>query len=83
MEKIILTPEELKQLQETQQQKDKMSLELGQIELELDSLKRRKQSILEKSYKLENDMILLGNSLESKYGNGTIDLETGEFTKIN
>jgi len=83
MEKIILTPEELKQLQETQQQKDKISLELGQIELELDSLKRRKQSILEKSYKLENDMILLGNSLESKYGNGTIDLETGEFTKIN
>lgn len=83
MEKIMLTSEELKQLQEMQQQKDKISLELGQIEFDLDKLKRNKQNILEKSYNLENDMISLGSTLESKYGNGTIELETGEFTKIN
>lgn len=74
-----LTEEELQQLQQIQNQNRAVVQEFGQIALaELDNDKRREnaENYLENLRKSEAD---LAKALETKYGRGNINLETGEF----
>jgi chromosome segregation ATPase len=82
-----LTPEELQQIKELQQQYNKFVFELGSIEAQLQNLLVNKTLIeTEKSNVLE-DIKKLGerekeviSTLQSKYGVGNIDPETGVIT---
>jgi hypothetical protein len=56
-------------------------MELGKIELSKLSLDKKKDQVISMLPELEKDENLLMEILKSKYGNGTIDLETGEFVK--
>lgn len=79
MENIKLTEEEIKQLQEIQQSQGMLIQELGEIslmELNLESRKDKAEDFLnELKVKEEN----LGKELNEKYGDGAINLSTGEF----
>lgn len=82
-----LTPEELQTIKEMQAQYNKSIFELGSIEAQLQNvyatetaLETEKNNILEDIKKLserEKDVV---NNLQSKYGVGNIDIETGEIT---
>jgi len=48
-------------------------VELGQLELDLANLQKRKESVLVRNDKLISDEQLLVKELNSKYGEGVID----------
>jgi hypothetical protein len=83
MEKILLTQEEIDSLKSIQEQNNQLIANFGQLEIAIQSLELQKEQLIEALTTLktkENDM---GKTLQDKYGNGNINIETGEFTKIN
>jgi septation ring formation regulator EzrA len=81
MEKIQLTPEELSKLQETNNKVADIVTSLGQIEIQISLLKDNKRSLLDNFTQIQQDQDQLAQELTQKYGDGKIDITTGEFTK--
>jgi len=80
MEKIKLNEEQIKKLDEFKQMNQALSFEIGQItrqkwsiEAALDDLKKS----LENTGKEEKEFM---DELQKEYGNGSLSLETYEFT---
>jgi len=73
MSKIKLSEKELQTLKELQTKGNQLIFTLGQIEAQKASVFNQIQEI-----QSENDKI--GKELQEKYGDGNINLETGEFT---
>lgn len=79
MENQKLTQEELQQIAELQQKNNALVSELGQIELakmSVDARRANAEAFLAELRKAEEE---LGKTLSEAYGNGTIDLASGEF----
>lgn len=79
MENQKLTQEELQSIAELQQKNNALVSELGQIELakmSVDARRANAEAYLAELRKQEEDF---GKELSEKYGNGTIDLASGEF----
>jgi|TARA_Y100000389_G_scaffold182927_1_gene199953 hypothetical protein len=74
MSKIKLSEKELQQLKELQTEGNELVFSLGQIEAQKVSIYSSIKIVQEKQLKL-------GKELQEKYGDGNIDLESGEFTK--
>lgn len=83
MDKIYLTEEEKKEIIEIQNQDNEYTIQLGQIEYQTQSLKSQKNTIIKKLEQLEQRKVKFGQQLQDSYGEGSINLETGEFTKTN
>lgn len=79
MENIKLTEEEIKQLQEIQQSQGMLIQELGEISLMELNLKTRKDKAEDFLNELRVKEENLGKELNEKYGDGSINLSTGEF----
>ena len=77
-----LTPEELKKLQEYQIENNEIVAGLGTIELTIDDLKLQKAELLERFKKLQTQQNQSAKELQAKYGDGNIDLETGEIIAL-
>ena len=84
-----LTPEELSQIKEMQQQYNKFVFELGSVEAQLQNvlatkelIETEKSNVLEDIKKLGEREKELVNGLQAKYGVGNIDIETGEITPL-
>ena len=77
---IKFTEDELKSLQELQGTYQRITLALGQFNVSRYALEEReenlKQALLDTKTK-ENE---LAKSLTEKYGKGSLNIETGEFT---
>jgi hypothetical protein len=83
-----LTTEELQQIKDMQSQYNKFLFELGSLEAQLQNalaakvaIEAEKNNVLEDIKKLgdrEKELVAL---LQEKYGNGNIDIETGEITQ--
>jgi len=73
MEKKVLTPEELQSLRDIERKQSDLIFKLGQLEYQRTVLKNNIQS-------LEIENVRIGKLLTEKYGEGRIDLETGEIT---
>ena len=77
---IKFTEDELKNLQELQGNYQRITLALGQVNVSKYALEERedslKQALLDTKTK-ENE---LAKSLTEKYGKGSLNIETGEFT---
>ena len=77
---IKFTEEELKSLQELQGTYSQITMALGQLSVSKYAMEERedslKQALLDTKTK-ENE---LAKSLTEKYGKGTLNIETGEFT---
>ena len=88
MENQKLTAEELSKLDELEKGYEYISSTLGRLAIEefvveqnLKRVKDEKENHLKTLSKLQSEEIELGKVLTTKYGNGTINVETGEFIK--
>ena len=81
MEKIQLAPEELSRLQEANNKVADIVASLGQIEIQVSLLQKNKESLLASFSQIQQDQDQLAMELTQKYGDGTIDITSGEFTK--
>ena len=79
METKVLTQEEITQLQATQKERYSIIDAFGSLEIQFQELEFRKQFLKNKYQELKQKEEILGKQLQEKYGNGTINLEKGEF----
>ena len=82
METKQLLQEELQQVQVIQQKNQSVVTEFGQIELLKLDLKNRVDNAKAYLKELREEEKTLSEFLEQKYGKGTINSETGEFTPL-
>jgi hypothetical protein len=82
-----LTEEEITQIKEMQAQYNKFVFDLGNIEAQLQSVYRteamldtEKNNVIEDINKLGEREKELVDSLQTKYGSGNINIETGEIS---
>jgi len=75
-----LTEEEVKQIKVVQDNRQKVINELGQIKLAELNLEKRLESAETTLDQLQQQENELAKYMETKYGNGVIDMDTGEFT---
>ena len=83
MENKVLTQEELQKLKEFQQREENLVLVFGQIAYQQESLEDQMEKAIEEKRKFESERSALASELTSKYGNGTINIETGEITPVD
>lgn len=80
METKVLTQEELTQLRNLREQQNNLLMDLGSIEYRMTLLDQTKNELKAQVIDLEKMNNELGAQLTEKYGNGTLNLETGEIT---
>jgi predicted nucleic acid-binding Zn-ribbon protein len=79
METKVLTQEEITQLKAVQQERYSIVDKFGTIEIQFQELESTKQKLKLDYEKLKQKEEVLGKQLQVKYGDGTINLEKGEF----
>lgn len=79
METKVLTQEEITQLKAVQQERYSIVDKFGTIEIQFQELESAKQTLKLDYEKLKQKEEVLGKQLQAKYGDGTINLEKGEF----
>ncbi len=77
----VLTKEELENLSSFQQQQNDLIYGLGQVEYQLNYFSKQKDLIHKQLEALETKQTETAQEIEKKYGQGTINLESGEFIK--
>ena len=83
MEKQIVTPEELQSLRNLQQKRDKLTIDFGYVEYQIQELELQKETLIDLLTQLKQEEIQIGQEITSKYGKGSVDLNNGEFTVMN
>lgn len=79
METKVLTQEEITQLKTIQQNRYSIIDKFGTIEIQFQELESIKQKLKLEYEQLKQKEEVLGKQLQDKYGDGTINLEKGEF----
>jgi stress response protein YsnF len=79
MEKKVLTQEELQEIKLIQTENTSLISQFGELEVVLQNLALRKEELIKKFKELKDREVKIGQTLQEKYGDGNIDLETGEF----
>ncbi len=82
MEGKKLLDKELQTLKEYQEGINRIIVNLGRLDLQIDTLKRDKEKLLKEYQELEVNQTKTALELQDKYGEGSIDLESGEFTLL-
>lgn len=80
MEPKKLTEEEIKELRDLQQETSNLTQQLGSIEVARLNLKSQREKVEEAFEELRIKEQDLSKRLFDTYGNGSLDLEKGEFT---
>ena len=83
MEKVFLTKEEVEKLKTLQSQEVNLINQLGQLEYQIQTLMLQKDNFKQQISTLQKESGAVGKQLQDKYGEGTIDVSSGEFTKSN
>ena len=83
MNKIYLTEEEKKEILNIQSQENDYMVQLGQIEYQIQSLNSQEDNVKVELQSFEERKIKLAKQLQDSYGEGSINIETGEFIKSN
>ena len=79
---VKLTEDEMKELTDIRTSYQNMTSVIGDIEVNIESLKSRKEELMNKVKKLSEKQNDINRKLENKYGKGNISLDTGEFNPI-
>ena len=79
---IKLSQEELQSLKSLQEKQNQLVVKFGQLEYEIQSLELQKETSIDQLNELKKEEKLIGDQLTQKYGNGSIDIESGFFTKL-
>jgi hypothetical protein len=82
METKKLSQEQLQQIKSIQQKNQAVVQELGQIEILKLQLKKRQQTAQQYLEDLLEEQEQIAQEIESIFGKGSIDIETGEFTSL-
>ena len=77
---IKLSKEDLESRKGYQQQQNEITFELGQVDINRAILEGQRAVILDKLGDLQEKTNKTGKDLQEKYGDGNIDLGSGEFT---
>ena len=77
----VLTKEEIKNLTSLQKQQNDLVYGLGQVEYQLTYFTKQKNLIQQQLEALESNQTTTAQEIEKKYGQGTVNLESGEFVK--
>jgi hypothetical protein len=80
-EQIKLSQTEIDSIKELQQKQQDLIAKFGQLEYQIQLLELQKDQLVETIGGLQQDEQKIGAELTQKYGNGTVDLESGMFTK--
>ena len=83
MKKVLLEKKELDTIKEIQQTELNLVNQLGNLEYQIQTLQLQKNDLNTKIVKLQSKSQKFGDDLQQKYGDGNINIETGEFTKID
>lgn len=83
MEQIQLLQEEIDQLKNLQDFQTQLINNFGQIEYQIQILSNQKEELIKQFKEFQNQENELGSQLTQKYGDGSIDLTSGLFTKSN
>lgn len=75
----VLTQEEVAQLKSIQEKRFQLTEQFGIIEIRIQEFELQKEFLKEELKKLRQEEIKTGETLQQKYGDGTINLEKGEF----
>jgi len=79
---IKLTADEIKDLGDIRNNFSKITLMIGEVEINFKSLEMRKEELLASLRKLDEKQGDIKKKLEDKYGKGSISLDTNEFTPM-
>lgn len=79
METKVLTQEEIQLLKSIQEKRLQIVEQFGIIETRIQELRLQKEYLKEELKKLRQEELKTGETLQHKYGDGTINLEKGEF----
>jgi len=74
------TEDELKALKSLQDQSQLATLQFGQLYLNKHKLEEQEIKLKNQLKQLEQEEATVAKQLSDKYGKGSIDIETGEFT---
>ena len=77
---IKLSEEELEVLRGYQQEQNQITFNLGNVDIQKAILEGQRSQILDSLANLQEKSNETAKELQDKYGEGNIDLETGEFT---
>jgi hypothetical protein len=80
-EQIKLSQEEINSIKELQNQQQNLITQFGQLEYQMQLLELQKDQLVEAMGELQTRETKTGQDLTEKYGNGTVDLESGMFSK--
>ena len=83
MEQIQLLQEEIDQLKSLQNSQTQLINNFGQVEYQIQILNDQKEELIKQFKEFQNQENELGLQLTQKYGDGSIDLTSGLFTKSN
>ena len=79
METKVLTQEEIQQLKNVSEKRIQLIENFGLLEIKLQEIQSQKETLQKDLKNLIDQETQLGVTLQQKYGNGSIDLEKGEF----
>ncbi len=79
MERKVLTQDEINQLRLVRDKRVKLIESFGILESRIQEFNLQKEILKEELKNLVQEEIQLGANLQQKYGDGSIDLEKGEF----
>jgi hypothetical protein len=79
METKVLTQEELQNLKDIQEKRTKLIEQFGTLEVYIQDINIQKEILKEELKTLRQEEAKIGEALQQKYGNGSIDLSKGEF----
>lgn len=83
MEKTVLTTDELQSLKNFQSTRSQIINDFGIIEFQIQELKTQKEMLVKALADLKIEENKVSQELQDKYGEGNIDLTSGEFVSIN
>ena len=80
-EVIKLSEETLSQLKSYQKSSNELVFALGQVDFQKAIVEGQRSEVLTQLADLQEEQDKIGKKLQKEYGEGNINLETGEFTK--
>ena len=72
--------EQLEQVKALREAQTKLRLELGDLHIAMRNIKARQEALESEADEAEEKAGQLLNEIREEYGNGSVDIETGEFT---
>lgn len=82
MSTVKLTKEELTELLQSGEDKKIVIQQLGNLEVQKQSIKLQKQKLLQVYENIAQRQNSMAKQLEDKYGRGTVNVEDGTFTPL-